>query len=187
MSLPKIVILFSGEGSNMENIIQTLHQKEVNVVACITNKAEAKGIQRAQAYHIPVEVIEHKDFNSREAFDEKLTETINKYTPELSVLAGFMRILTPVFTTQIKAINIHPSYLPFHKGANAIENSFKADEGKGISIHMVSAELDGGIIILQEPLTPKTDETLDGYTKRLHMLEYALYPEAIKKVLTHEH
>ena len=166
----------------MENIIQKMHQKEIEVVVCITNKVDAKGIKRAQKHNIPVEVITHQTYPTREAFDTKLVEVIQRYNAKLSILAGFMRILTPTFTTQIDALNIHPSFLPQHKGANAIENSFLSREGTGVSVHRVSAELDGGEIILQQRLSTD-DDTLEGYTTRLRSLEHRLYIDAIKKVL----
>ena len=147
--MKRIVILFSGNGTNLENILQKLHQKELLVAAAITNNPKAKGIERAKKYGIPVEVVDHQGFASREAFDEALVERIQKYRPDLVVLAGFMRILTPVFTSKIKnAINIHPSLLPLFKGARAIERSFASDmKVAGVTVHWVSEELDSGQII----------------------------------------
>ena len=119
MSLKKIAILFSGEGSNLENLIIKLHQKNAIVVAAITNNPHAKGIQKAENLGIEVKILNHKEFDSRELFDTKLVEIIQSLNVDLTVLAGFMRILTPIFTDQIKAINIHPSLLPLFKGAIA--------------------------------------------------------------------
>ena len=189
MALKKIVVLFSGEGTNLENIIKKLHKKSLNsksyeVVAGITNKKDAGGIQICKKYNIPVDLIEHKDFNSRVEFDKKLVETIKRYEPDLTVLAGFMRILTPVFTQNIKAINLHPSLLPLFKGANAIEKSFYSPmKVGGVSVHYVSDELDGGEIIMQECFNKEDDETLESFTKKIHKLEYKLLPQAIIKIL----
>ena len=122
----KIVILFSGEGSNMLRIIKEIERHEhIDVVATITNKKEAKGIEKLKPFDIPLNIIDHKDYDSREEFDQELVHRINYYTPDLVVLAGFMRILTPVFTQNIESINLHPSMLPLFKGAKAIEQSFE--------------------------------------------------------------
>ncbi len=189
MSLKKIVVLFSGEGTNLENIIKKLHKKSFDldsyeVVAGITNKKEANGIQICKRYNIPYHIIEHKNYPLREEFDTKLVETINSFNPHLSVLAGFMRILTPIFTKNIKAINLHPSLLPLFKGTNAIEKSFHSDmKVGGVSVHYVSDELDGGEIILQECFKKEENETLQSFTKKIKSLEYKLLPQAIIKIL----
>ncbi len=189
MSLKKIVVLFSGEGTNLENIIKKLHKKSFSsdsyeVVAGITNKKEANGIQICKSYDIPFYIIEHKNYHSREEFDTKLVETINSFNPHLSVLVGFMRILTPIFTKNIKAINLHPSLLPLFKGTNAIEKSFHSDmKVGGVSVHYVSDELDGGEIILQECFKKEENETLESFTKKIKSLEYKLLPQAIIKIL----
>ncbi len=190
MSIKKIVVLFSGEGSNLENIIKKLHKKSFGldsyeVVAGITNKKEAKGIQICKKHNIPSYVIEHKNYTSREEFDTKLVEIINSFHPHLTVLAGFMRILTPIFTKNIKAINLHPSLLPLFKGTNAIEKSFYSDmKVGGVSIHYVSKELDSGEIIAQECFKKDEDETLESFAKKIKSLEYKLLPQAIIKILT---
>ena len=189
MSLKKIVVLFSGEGTNLQNIIKKLHNKKIynntyKVVGAICNKKDAGGIQICKKYNIPIDLIEHKDFNSRVEFDKELVKNIKKYKPDLTVLAGFMRILTPIFTQNIKAINLHPSLLPLFKGANAIEKSFFSNmKVGGVSIHYVSDELDGGEIILQECIEKESNETLESFTKKIHKLEYKLLPQAIINIL----
>ena len=188
MSVVKLVILFSGEGSNFENIIKQLHKKEIEgkiyeVVAAICNKKEAKGIKRAKKYGIDTILLEHKSFNSREEFDKKLVSLINSYKADLTVLAGFMRILTPIFTDNIRAINLHPSLLPLFKGANAIEESFFSEmKVGGVSVHFVSSELDGGKIILQKCFQKEEDDTLESFTKKIKELEFELLPKAIVKI-----
>ncbi len=182
--LKRILILFSGEGSNLLNIIEKLHGSAVNVAAVITNRPKAGGITKAKAYNIPVEIIDHTGFDSRESFDAKLLETIRHYNPDLVVLAGFMRILTPLVTDNINAINVHPSLLPLFKGGNAIEESFKSSEPKGgISVHWVSSELDGGEIIAQASFEKAAEETLESFTQKIRDLEHALLPEAIVQIL----
>jgi len=185
MSLGRVVVLFSGDGTNLSNIIETLHKtKQIDIVAAISNKANAKGVQIAQKVHIPVEIIEHTNFKSREKFDESLVKIIQNYKPDLTVLAGFMRILTPVFTTQIDAINLHPSLLPLFKGSNALENSFNSGMIKGgVSVHWVEQELDGGSVISQEEIEIKKSDSLEEFSERIHKLEYKLLPQTIIKVL----
>lgn len=185
MSIKKIVILFSGTGSNMLQIIKEVNKhKDIEVTATITNKKEAKGIEKIKPYNIPVNIIEHSEFDSREAFDQELVNRINYYQPDLVVLAGFMRILTPVFTQNIKAINLHPSMLPLFKGAKAIEQSFEnPDKPAGVSIHWVTEELDGGAIIAQKELTRIQDEEFESFKNRIHLLEYELLPKTVIDLL----
>jgi len=184
LSLKKVIILFSGEGTNLENIIKTLHlTKKIEVVKAISNKKDANGLKRAEKYTIPTLVIEDKNFTAREEFDMQLVKEIEKESPDLVVLAGFMRILTPTFTKNIDAINIHPSLLPLFRGANAIENSFKSNMlVAGVSVHDVSEELDGGKIIAQDSFDKK-DMSFAEFEKRIHEIEYTLYPKAILKKL----
>ncbi len=184
MKHKNIVILFSGEGSNLLNIIEKLHQKECHVTAAITNRPLAKGIEKAQRHNIKVEVIDHKEYSSRDAFDTQLLETINHYQPDLVVMAGFMRILTPLVTDNIRAINVHPSLLPLFKGGNAIFESFKSSEKQGgISVHWVSSELDGGEVIAQNSFDKEEDETLESFTTKIQKLEHQLLPETIVQIL----
>lgn len=184
MPLKKIVILFSGEGSNLENLIKKLHQKSVIVVAAITNNPEAKGIEKAKNLGVDVEILNHKEFDSRELFDTKLVETIQSLNVDLTVLAGFMRILTPIFTDQIKAINIHPSLLPLFKGANALERSFESEmKVAGISVHEVVTEIDAGKIIMQKCFD-KSNMDFDTFKKRVHDSEHELFPKAVIEILT---
>ena len=184
MKHKNIVILFSGEGSNLLNIIEKLHQKECYVAAAITNRPLAKGIEKAQRHKVKVEVIDHQEYQSREAFDARLLETIDRYNPDLVVMAGFMRILTPVVTDNIKAINVHPSLLPLFKGGNAIVESFESSEKQGgISVHWVSSELDGGEVIAQRAFEKEKDETLESFTAKIRKLEHQLLPETIVEIL----
>jgi len=185
MSLGRVVVLFSGTGTNLSNIIDVLHKtKKIEIVAAISNKPDAKGIILANKAQIPVKIIEHTKFKNREEFDANLVETIQSFKPDLTVLAGFMRILTPVFTTSIKAINLHPSLLPLFKGANALEKSFNSGMQKGgVSVHWVEQELDGGSVIAQEECEIKSDDSLEEFAERIHKLEYKLLPQTIIKVL----
>jgi len=179
----KIAVLFSGTGSNFAHIVKTLHNKEVEVVVALTNNPHAKGIEIAKAVGIPLEVIDSKKYSSREAFDAVVVERLKQYAPDLTVLAGFMRILTPVFTDAITSINLHPSLLPRHKGLHAIEKSYQDDfPTGGVSIHYVSSELDGGEIILQKEISKKGLSS-DSYHTAIRHLEKEALVEAIRTVL----
>jgi phosphoribosylglycinamide formyltransferase-1 len=181
----RLVILFSGRGSNMLQIIKSVQDfEDIEVVATITNKADAKGIQIAKEYNIPVHIIQHTEFDSREDFDQELVNRINYYTPDLVVLAGFMRILTPIFTQNIKAINLHPSMLPLFKGAKAIEQSYEDPRSPaGVSVHWVTEELDGGAVISQKELQRIEGEDFESFKNRIHLLEYELLPATVIKLL----
>ena len=155
MVIKKIAILFSGEGSNLEKLLAALHNTvfehcKIEVATTICNRPSAAGIEKSRSYGIEPLIIDHTLYGSREAFDEALVEAILKSGAELTVLAGFMRFLTPYFTEHVKAINLHPSLLPLFKGGNAIKESFDSPmKVAGISVHYVSEELDGGEIIAQ--------------------------------------
>lgn len=182
--MKKIVILFSGEGTNAENIVKILHTRKCFVACALTNNKEAKGIEKLQALGVHVEVLPHADFFTREAFDAALAARIQSYEPDLVVLSGFMRILTEVFTANIRSINLHPSLLPKYKGANAIEQSFASGDAEcGVSVHWVTNELDSGEIILQKSFVRDADETLESFREKIKKLEYEIMPEAIEKVL----
>ena len=169
----------------MLHIIKEVNKhKEIEVIATITNKKEAKGIERIKPFDIPVNIIDHNQYDSREEFDQELVNRINYYQPDLVVLAGFMRILTPVFTQNIRSINLHPSMLPLFKGAKAIEQSFEnPDKPAGVSIHWVTDELDGGSIIAQKELTRIQDEEFESFKNRIHLLEYELLPQTVIDLL----
>ena len=149
----------------------------------LTNNPEAEGIAIARHANIPCEVIDPKHYPDREQFDTEIVRKLQQHTPELTVLAGFMRILTPVFTTQIRAINLHPSLLPRHKGLNAIEKSYQDGfEKGGVTIHYVSSDLDAGEIILQKEVS-KSGLSLEAYMQKIRKIEKEALIEAIKKVL----
>ncbi len=150
----RLVVLISGRGSNLEALLKAIAAQKVNaqVAAIISNKESAKGLQLARHYGLPSHILSHQDFYTREAFDTKLAETIDQYTPDLVVLAGFMRILTPAFVNHFtpRLINIHPSLLPSFTGLHTHERALQ--EGvkvHGCTIHMVTAELDNGPILGQ--------------------------------------
>ncbi|MBR4141043.1 MAG: phosphoribosylglycinamide formyltransferase [Campylobacter sp.] len=189
MVVKKIAVLFSGSGSNLQSILDKLHGKifddiKIEVVLTLTNKPNAYGIQRAAKFGLTSVVIDNKNFVSRQDFDKKVVEEIKKSGAELTVLAGFMRILTPVFCDNIKAINLHPSILPLFKGAHAIDESYQSDmQVGGVSVHWVSAELDGGKIIAQQTFQ-RENKTRDEWEAKIHEIEHELLPKTIVEILS---
>lgn len=182
--MKKIVALFSGEGTNLANLIEKIHHKHGVIICAITNNPNAAGIAKAKIANIPVEVCDHKEYASREDYDQALVKLIEEYNPDLVVLCGFMRILTPVFTTKVKAINLHPSLLPAFKGARAIERSFESDETIcGVSVHWVSDELDGGAIILQKSFTKNPSDTLEDFSAKIREIEHEILPLSVIQIL----
>lgn len=182
--MKKIVALFSGEGTNLANLIEKIHLKHGAIVCAITNNPEAGGIAKARTANIPVEILDHRDYESRETYDAALVDLINEYNPDLVILCGFMRILTSVFTSQVRAINLHPSLLPAFKGARAIERSFESDESVcGVSVHWVSEELDAGEIILQKSFTKNPKDTLEEFSAKIREIEHEILPLSVIKIL----
>ena len=184
MSFP-IVVLISGSGSNLQALIDQSLQGDLNVTisAVISNKADAYGLERAKKAGIPTHVLDHKSFDSREAFDQSLQDVIDQYQPKLVVLAGFMRILTDTFTRHYEGrmLNIHPSLLPKYKGLNTHQRAIDAnDKEHGVSVHFVSAELDAGSVIVQARTQIDAEETADTLAAKVHQLEHVIYPLAVK-------
>lgn len=181
--MKKIAVLFSGRGSNLQYILENLHNKEVQVVVALTNKADAGGIAFAKEYNVYVEIIESASFETREAFDSEIVHALHYYQPDLTVLAGFMRILTPTFTDTIKAINLHPSLLPLHKGLMAIERSYDDEnENGGVTVHWVTSELDGGGVILQKEIK-KESKSFDEYERAIKAIEKVALAEGVMLAL----
>ena len=183
----RIAILFSGNGSNLENIITHFRTNDfddldlqIDFALAICNKEGAYGITRCKNLGLKCEILPHIDFASRTDFDKALANLLREAKIDLVVLAGFMRILGSDFVREFRTINIHPSFLPLHKGANAIKDSYYANEDfGGVSVHWVSEELDSGQIIIQQKLPKIKGESLENFESRIHALEYTLYPQAI--------
>ncbi|MCX2683548.1 phosphoribosylglycinamide formyltransferase [Campylobacter sp. MIT 21-1685] len=182
--LIKLAVLFSGNGSNLENILTKLHRKNIGhnnfeVVLCLCNNPSAYGIKRAAKFGLETIVIEHGAFLNRQNFDQVLVQEIQKHKADLTILAGFMRILSPIFTQNIKAINLHPSLLPLFKGANALKESFQSDmKIAGVTVHWVNEELDGGAIISQKAFEKK-GLSYKEFEEKIHELEYQILPQTI--------
>ncbi len=184
--MKNIVILFSGNGTNLEAIAKNLKDsKDIKIVCALTNNKNAYGIIRAKKFNIKVEILEHTKFKTRKEYDKALVELLKPYKPDLIVLAGFMRILTPIFVDSFELIiNIHPSLLPLFKGAKAIERSFQSDmKAAGVTVHQVSNELDSGRILAQECFN-SSGLTWEEFNNKIKEIEHRIYPKVIRDLLT---
>lgn len=191
--MKNIVILISGGGSNMAAIVRAAQQQDwaqrlgVRVAAVISNKADAKGLELARAQCIATEVLDHKQFASREAFDTALAALIDQYDPALVVLAGFMRILSPGFVAHYEGrlTNIHPSLLPAFTGLHTHQRAIDAGcKFAGATVHLVTAELDVGPILDQAVVPVLPDDTADTLAARVLSQEHLIYPRAIANLLS---
>ncbi len=187
MSLAKIrlVILISGRGSNLQAIINANRngQFDVNIVAVISNRADAAGLKIAQSAGIATQAIDHREYIKRDDFDQALMQTIDSLQPDLIVLAGFMRILGEEFVDHFegKLINIHPSLLPKYPGLNTHQRVLDNHESThGASIHYVNNELDGGSVVLQVKVDVLAEDTADTLAARVLEQEHALYCQVIQ-------
>ena len=178
---PRIAVLISGRGSNLSALLRNDCGGDVVVVG--SNKAEAKGLDIARDAGIATFAVSHKDFANREAFDTALVTALNEHRPDLVVLAGFMRILTPVFTNAFagRLINIHPSLLPSFPGvdthARALAEGVKLH---GCTVHFVTPELDRGPIIAQAAVQVDDDDTPDTLAAKVLTQEHQILPYAVR-------
>lgn len=183
--MKNIVILISGRGSNMEAVVRAAQSERwpARIAAVISNKADAKGLEFAQAHGIATAVVANKDFASRDAFDAALQAKIDTFAPDLVVLAGFMRILTPAFVAHYEArlLNIHPSLLPLFPGLHTHQQALDAGERvHGATVHFVTAELDHGPVVAQASVDVLPGDTADTLAARVLVQEHQLYPRAIR-------
>lgn len=180
-----VVVLISGSGSNLQALIDSIAQdgNPARICAVVSNRADAYGLQRAQAAGIATRVLDHKQFDGREAFDAALVECIDAFAPQLVILAGFMRILTPAFVSHYsgRLLNIHPSLLPKYKGLHTHQRALEAgDREHGCSVHFVTEELDGGPLVVQAIVPVQSDDTPDSLAQRVHAEEHRIYPLAMR-------
>lgn len=180
---PQLVVLISGSGSNLQAFIDASKNGslDADIAAVISNKAGVMGLERADNAGIANEVIDHKQFADRESFDAELADRIESYKPDLVILAGFMRILTPEFVDRFagRIMNIHPSLLPKYPGLHTHKRAIEAgDTTAGVTVHFVTSELDGGPAIIQAevPILPGDDE--DTLASRVLVQEHQIYPLA---------
>lgn len=194
--MKNIVILISGGGSNMAAIVKTAQREDwhakfgAQVAAVISNKATAGGLAFARDQGLATEVLDHKSFASREAFDEALAALIDRFDtpgqPALVVLAGFMRILTPGFVARYEGrlLNIHPSLLPAFTGLHTHQRALDAGcKFAGVTVHQVTAELDHGPILAQAVVPVLPSDTADTLAARVLTQEHLIYPQAIAELL----
>lgn len=180
-----VVVLISGSGSNLQALIDSVAHdgNPARIGAVISNRADAYGLERAKQAGIATKLLDHKQFDGREAFDAALIQAIDAHQPDLVVLAGFMRILTPGFVQHYagRLLNIHPSLLPKHKGLHTHQRAIEAgDSEHGCSVHFVTEELDGGPLVVQAVLPVMTDDTADSLARRVHQQEHQIYPLAVR-------
>ncbi len=186
--MKNIVILISGRGSNMQAIVDA-QIAGARIAAVIANRPDAAGLAWAAERGIATVGLDHKQFASREAFDERLASEIDAFSPDLVVLAGFMRILTPAFTARYEGrmLNIHPSLLPsfpgLHTHQRAIDMGCKV---AGCTVHFVTAELDHGPIVAQGVVPVLDDDTEAALANRVLALEHQLYPQAVRQFVAGE-
>lgn len=176
-----LVVLISGNGSNLQSIIDRIDAGKINaqIRAVISNRADAFGLQRAKSAGIESICLSHNDYTSREEYDQALAKQIEQYDPDLIVLAGFMRILSPNFVNQFQGImlNIHPSLLPKYKGLHTHKRAIEAKESEhGASIHFVTAELDGGPVVIQSKVPLFATDTEQQLAARVQEQERQIYP-----------
>ncbi len=181
----RLVVLISGRGSNMLSLLRACSEGLItaDVVAVISNKASAAGLNTAEQAGIATAVVDHKGYPDRETFDRALYEQVIRFAPDFVILAGFMRILTPAFVAPLRGrlINIHPSLLPKYPGLNTHARALEAGDAKaGATVHFVTEELDGGPAILHAPVPVLEGDTPDSLAARVLEREHLLYPEAVR-------
>lgn len=185
VSKPSLVVLISGSGSNLQALIDAIAEGTLDAeIRCvISNRGDAYGLQRARQAGIATRVLNHREFASREAFDAALIQEIDRFEPDLVVLAGFMRILTADFVRHYlgRLLNIHPSLLPKYPGLDTHQRALAAgDLEHGVTVHFVTEELDGGPNVLQAIVSVQPGDSADQLRDRVLYQEHFIYPEAIR-------
>jgi len=180
----KLFILISGSGSNLQSLIDSVHKNGIaKILRVISNKADAKGIQRAEAAEISTSIIEHRDYSSKQDFEEDIVKAIDAIEPDYILLAGFMRILSNEFIAHYpdKIINIHPSILPAFRGLNTHQRAIDAGvKQHGATVHLVIPELDSGPIIQQISVDISINDDAHTLANKVLKQEHQLYPDVVK-------
>jgi phosphoribosylglycinamide formyltransferase-1 len=189
--IKKLAVLVSGNGSNLQSIIDSINIGEINanISLVISNIETAFALTRAKQENLNSAFLNHKNFSSRESFDQALSELLIKHEVDLIVLAGFMRILSNSFIEKFnrKIINIHPSLLPKYPGLNTHEKVINnKDKFHGVTIHLVDEGLDSGPIIAQARFVATKYKDIDGLITKVHSIEHKLYPMIIKMIVEGE-
>ncbi len=187
----KLVVLISGNGSNLQSIIDHIQAGtlDAGIMAVISNRADAFGLHRARSAGIEALTMEPGDYSSACDFDQALAKTVSRYQPDLIALAGYMRILDAAFVDRFegKIVNIHPSLLPKYKGLNTHQRVIDAGDAEhGASVHYVTHELDDGPIIIQRRVEISPQDTAATLQQKVHQAEHRIYPIAIQRIVTGE-
>lgn len=183
--MKKIVILISGRGSNMEAIVHACRREgwAAEIAAVIANRADAAGLEIAAGQGIATAVVDHRQYAGREAFDAALATEVDRYQPNVVVLAGFMRILTPAFVAHYagRLLNIHPSLLPSFPGLHTHQRVLEAGvKLHGATVHFVTSDLDHGPIVLQAAIPVHPQDDAHALQTRLLTQEHVIYPRAVR-------
>ncbi|WP_100752759.1 phosphoribosylglycinamide formyltransferase [Vibrio salilacus] len=183
--MKSIVVLVSGNGTNLQAIIDACNSNITNgrVTAVFSNKANVYALERAEKAGAGAHFLDSKAFDTRDAFDHELMKQIDEYAPDVIVLAGYMRILSGEFVRHYmgRMINIHPSLLPKYPGLNTYQRAIHAgDEEHGTSVHFVTEQLDGGPVILQAKVPIFDEDTVETLTERVQNQEHRIYPMVVK-------
>ena len=182
----KVAVLISGNGSNLQALIDNCKEEEsiVDINCVISNKKDAFGLERAARAAIDNYFVDHTKFKNRETFDQELIQILNTYNPDLIVLAGFMRILSEVFVEKYlgKLINIHPSLLPKYPGLETHKKVIENKETRhGVTIHYVDKTLDGGPICAQSEIEVTT-KNVNDLQEQIHKIEHEIYPVVVQQI-----
>ncbi len=180
-----LVVLISGSGSNLQAIIDAIEGGDLKaeIHAVISNRPGVFGLKRASRHGIPAIALDHTEFANRDDFDHRLQQEIDRYAPDVIVLAGYMRILTDAFISHFapNMLNIHPSLLPKYQGLNTHQRALdNEDTEHGVSIHVVTPELDGGPVILQGRFPIEADDDAASLQQKGHKLEHRMYPLVLR-------
>ena len=186
----RTAIFISGRGSNMKAIVEAARSPDfpASIDLIVSNNPDAEGLKFAKLNNIPTYVVPHGNYETREDFETALLGVLAPYEIELICLAGFMRLLTPLFISAYagRIINIHPSLLPLYKGTNTHQRALDAGEAyTGCSVHYVIPEMDAGDVILQEKVVIEDNDTADTLATKTLAVEHKLYPAAIRIVADH--
>ena len=178
-----VAVLISGNGSNLQALIDASKDANYRVIGVISNNPQAFGLQRAQQAGISTYVIDHRNYPDRLSFDRDLMAKLDELQPKLIVLAGFMRILSSEFVNHFagRVLNIHPSLLPKYPGTNTHQRALDAgDNEHGVSIHFVTEHLDGGPVIAHASVPVDSDDNADSLQQKVHAEEHRIYPQVVR-------
>ncbi len=188
-TLPAVVVLISGEGTNLQALIDSARDGRLNarIAAAISDRRDARGLDRARRAGIDAIFLGRKEFPDRDAYEHALAETIDTYSPAAVVLAGFMRVLGPRFVRRFEGrmLNIHPSLLPRHRGLDTHRRALEAgDREHGATVHFVTEELDAGPAVIQYRMPVHSRDSVETLVERVHRGEHVILPRATDWLVT---